>query len=142
MYITVIRNNALIINFEIYSLDNFMSLPSDIRPIKRRTKEKPQRTPVSSKKRPEGWDEKGESGGQKYSFLRSLSSDTPGELGDREALRSVFSLPLGLKLCLQTVDLRLDVTLWFAHQKSCIIQTVFLICYGSKHSLKKCTPFK
>nr|XP_022323637.1 HMG box-containing protein C19G7.04-like [Crassostrea virginica]XP_022323638.1 HMG box-containing protein C19G7.04-like [Crassostrea virginica]XP_022323639.1 HMG box-containing protein C19G7.04-like [Crassostrea virginica]XP_022323640.1 HMG box-containing protein C19G7.04-like [Crassostrea virginica] len=60
---------------------------SDIRPIKRRTKEKPQRTPVSSKKRPEGMDEKGESGGQKYSFLRSLSSDTPEELGDREALR-------------------------------------------------------
>ena len=90
--ITVIRNSALIICFEIYSLDNFMSLPSDIRPIKRRTKEKPQRTPVSSKKRPEGRDEKGESGGQKYSFLRSLSSNTPGELGDREALRSVFSL--------------------------------------------------
>lgn len=87
--ITVIRNSALIICFEIYSLDNFMSLPSDIRPIKRRTKEKPQRTPVSSKKRPEGMDEKGESGGQKYSFLRSLSSDTPEELGDREALRSV-----------------------------------------------------
>lgn len=61
---------------------------SDIKPIKRKTKEKSQKTPASNRKRTERWEEEEEDRGREnYSFLKSLSSDTPDDHADREALR-------------------------------------------------------
>lgn len=61
---------------------------SDIKPIKRKTKEKSQKTPASNRKRTERWEEEKEDRGrEKYSFLKSLSSDTLDDHADREALR-------------------------------------------------------
>eukprot|EP00105_Crassostrea_gigas_P013351 XP_011429648.1 PREDICTED: acidic repeat-containing protein [Crassostrea gigas] len=61
---------------------------SDIKPIKRKTKEKSQKTPASNRKRTERWEEEEEDRGrEKYSFLKSLSIDTPDDHADREALR-------------------------------------------------------